>query len=138
MPAKDFIHDAVKNALIKDGWTITDDPLTLKYEEGSVLIDLGAERVIAAQRGNEKIAVEIKSFIGHSVIHDVQSALGQYVIYLDFLELKDPERKLYLAISHEAYVSVFTMKVIQMLIRRNQVPLIVVDIETEEVIQWNS
>ncbi len=26
MPAKDVIHNEVKNALIKDGWNITDDP----------------------------------------------------------------------------------------------------------------
>ncbi len=29
MPAKDIYHNQVKNALIKDGWTITDDPLIL-------------------------------------------------------------------------------------------------------------
>ena len=42
--AKDIIHNAVKNALIKDGWTITDDPLTLTYEDATVFVDLGAER----------------------------------------------------------------------------------------------
>lgn len=26
MPAQDLHHDAVKQALIKDGWDITDDP----------------------------------------------------------------------------------------------------------------
>jgi hypothetical protein len=26
MPAKDTYHNAVENALIKDGWTITHDP----------------------------------------------------------------------------------------------------------------
>jgi hypothetical protein len=30
MPAKDIYHETVKAALIKDGWTITDDPLNLK------------------------------------------------------------------------------------------------------------
>ncbi|MCL4867605.1 MAG: hypothetical protein KJ063_01440 [Anaerolineae bacterium] len=29
MSAKDLIHEAVHNALLKDGWSITDDPLTL-------------------------------------------------------------------------------------------------------------
>ncbi len=33
MPARDFYHDAVKNALTKDGWTITHDPLTLRWGE---------------------------------------------------------------------------------------------------------
>jgi hypothetical protein len=40
MPAKDSIHDAVKTALIKDGWTITDDPLTLDYRGVQVFVDL--------------------------------------------------------------------------------------------------
>ena len=30
MPAKDIYHDTVKTALIKDGWTITHDPLTIR------------------------------------------------------------------------------------------------------------
>ncbi len=28
--AKDIIHEQVKNALIKDGWTITHDPFPLR------------------------------------------------------------------------------------------------------------
>ncbi len=48
--AKDIIHDAVKNALIKDGWTITHDPFTIAYEEVSLSADLAAERPIAAER----------------------------------------------------------------------------------------
>ena len=79
MAAKDIIHDAVKNALVKDGWTITDDPLTLTYEKTSVLVDWGAERLIAAQRGSEKIAVEIKSFTGRSAIHEMQEEIAQWI-----------------------------------------------------------
>ncbi len=134
--AKDIIHDAVKNALIKDGWTITDDPLTLTYEELRTFVDLGAERVIGANRNGEKIAVEIKSFIGRSAVHDLEVALGQYVLYHSLLELKEPERKLYVAVSHISYDSVFQGKAVQMLIRRNKVPLIVVNIVIEEVIKW--
>ncbi len=31
MPAKDIFHNAVKRALEKDGWIITDDPLYLDF-----------------------------------------------------------------------------------------------------------
>jgi len=31
MPARDVYHNTVKQALIKDGWTITNDPLHLKW-----------------------------------------------------------------------------------------------------------
>ncbi|MDZ8262468.1 MAG: element excision factor XisH family protein [Nostoc sp. ChiQUE01b] len=31
MPARDRYHENLKNALIKDAWTITDDPFHLKW-----------------------------------------------------------------------------------------------------------
>jgi hypothetical protein len=66
MPAKDMFHDAVKAGLEKEGWTITADPLWIEVEESEGYIDLAAERLIAARKGEEKIAVEIKSFVGKS------------------------------------------------------------------------
>jgi hypothetical protein len=76
MPAKDLYHDNVCNALTKDGWTITDDPLVLSIGTRSVYIDLGAEKLIAAERDNQKIAVEIKSFLSSSPIRDLENAWG--------------------------------------------------------------
>ncbi|GAK52403.1 FdxN element excision controlling factor protein [Candidatus Moduliflexus flocculans] len=78
MPAKDKYHQHIKNALIKDGWTITHDPYMIDYEEITVYADLGAERLIAAERGVEKIVVEIKSFLKRSLVQDLKEALGQY------------------------------------------------------------
>ncbi|HEY9707416.1 MAG TPA: element excision factor XisH family protein, partial [Oculatellaceae cyanobacterium] len=75
MAAKDLFHEAVRRGLEKDQWTITDDPLELEWEEVKVKIDLAAERLIAAERGEKKIAVEIKSFIGTSAISDFHTAL---------------------------------------------------------------
>lgn len=70
MPAKDFFHNAVKLALEKDGWLITDDPIYLDYGSVEIYIDLGAEKIIAAEREGKKIAVEVKSFIGSSAISE--------------------------------------------------------------------
>lgn len=81
MPTRDLYHIAVRNALIKDGWTITHDPYVLSVGLRDVYIDLGAERVIAAERGQDKIAVEIKTFRGASDIYDLEMAIGQYVLY---------------------------------------------------------
>lgn len=136
MSAKDIIHEAVKKALIKNGWTITHDPLTLRYEDARVFVDLGAERVLAAERQGEKIAIEIKSFVGHSAINDMEDALGQYMVYLGLLEVSEPERKLYIAVSDFTYSNALQRKSFQLLLKRFQVPVIVVDIETEEVIKW--
>ena len=60
--ARDALHNDVKLALIKEGWTITNDPLSLEGWRPGWEVDLGAERVIAAERGIEKIAVEVKGF----------------------------------------------------------------------------
>jgi len=48
MSAKDIYHDTVKNALIKNGWKITHDPLVLKWGPKDLFIDMGAERLSAA------------------------------------------------------------------------------------------
>ena len=50
MPARDLYHDAVKQALVKDGWTITDAPLHLKLGRKDMYIDLGPCRLLAAQK----------------------------------------------------------------------------------------
>jgi hypothetical protein len=76
MSRKDRFHQAVKNALEKDGWTITHDPLSLKIGTLRLQVDLGAEKLIAAQKNNQKITVEIKSFLRASKITDFYQAFG--------------------------------------------------------------
>lgn len=102
MPAKDRFHDAVKNALIKDGWTITHDPYHLPMAGKNMYVDLGAEQFLAAEKINEKIAIEIKSFTGPSVLDDLENALGQYVLYRTMLTYQDPDRRVYLAMPFDA------------------------------------
>jgi hypothetical protein len=77
MAAKDLFHNAVKQALISDRWVITADPLVVKIEGVKLEIDLAAEKVIAAEKGGRKIAIEIKSFLKPSTITDFHLALGQ-------------------------------------------------------------
>lgn len=136
MPAADIIHNAVKNALIKDGWTITDDQYTIGFEDVNVYADLAAERRLAAERAGRKIAVESKNFVGHSRINDFERALGQYTLYHDFLSELEPDRKLYLAVSDVVYADLFALKAIQFVVRRHQLALLVVRMDTEEVIEW--
>ena len=65
MSAKDIFHNTVRSALEKDGWTITHDPLFLKVtSQVKIKIDLGAEKLLAAEKGIHKIVVEVKSFLG--------------------------------------------------------------------------
>jgi hypothetical protein len=81
MPALDRYHHAVGFALQKEGWTITSDPLTLQLEERTFYVDFGAERLLAAEKGADKIAVEVKTFGSPSPIADLEQALGQFSIY---------------------------------------------------------
>jgi hypothetical protein len=98
MPARDIYHDAVKNALMADGWTITDDPLHMRWGQKDMYVDLGAKRLLAAQQGERKIAVEIKSFISPSEMADLKDAIGGFVLYRAVMRLREPERILYLAV----------------------------------------
>ena len=138
MTAKDFFHEKVKRGLEKDQWIITDDPLELEWEDVTVKIDLGAERLIGAERGEEKIAVEIKSFISTSAISDFHTALGQFLNYRIMLEVNEPDRLLYLAVPLEAYQTFFQSNLAQVAIQRHQLNLIVYEPATEEIVQWIS
>jgi len=81
MPVRYTFHNAVRHALEKDGWRITHDPLHIDLIDIEVYIDLGAEQLLGAERNNEKIAVEIKSFLASSTISEFHLALGQFINY---------------------------------------------------------
>lgn len=107
MPTRDRYHENVKNALIKDGWTITDEPLHLKYGKRDLYVDLGAERLLAAEKDDQKIAVEIKTFGSASKMTDLEQAVGQYLAYLFVLHRIEPDRALYLAVHDEVFADLF-------------------------------
>jgi len=136
MAAKDIYHDHVRKALENDGWTITDDPYGLKWGRATLQIDLGAERLIAAEKGNQKIAVEIKSFIGRSKIDDLEDALGQLMVYRHLLRKQEPERLLYLAVDVGVYASFLSQPHVEPLMREENIRLIVFEPMKEEIIKW--
>lgn len=139
MSAKDRFHDAVKTALQKDGWTITQEPLTIRISPTTNLyIDLGAERILAAERAGQKIAVEVKSFLSASAIADFHMAIGQYTNYRYAITDFAPEWTLYLAVPLDVYDDFFTQPFIQSVIQRSQVNLLIYDAEKEEVVRWQS
>jgi hypothetical protein len=136
MSARDKYHDAVRNALIKDGWTITHDPYKLVVGVDRVYVDLGAERVIAAERGTEKIAVEIKTFGSPSDMHDLELAIGQYLLYRSSLRRREPERTLFLAVPQGVVDSTFEGQMARYALEDFQICHIGFDPEQEVITQW--
>lgn len=137
MPAKDIYHQTVKIALVKDGWTITHDPYRIRLARGkNLFVDLGAERLIAADRDTEKIAVEIKSFTRASDMKDLEDALGQFVLYARLLIRYAPERTLYLAVTEEIRKTVFEEEAGQILIEDGIIRLVTFDPTQEVIVQW--
>jgi len=136
MSRKDVFHESVKRGLEKEQWHISSDPLELQWEEIRVKIDLAAERLIAAERGEEKIAVEIKSFVSPSLISDFHTALGQFLVYRIMLDEKQPDRLLYLAVPREVYRTFFQSRFAQTAIEQHKLKLIVYNPKSEEIEQW--
>lgn len=136
MAAKDRFHDAVKQALLKEQWVITADPLILKIDKVKFEIDLAAEKVFAAEKAGQKIAVEIKSFLNPSAVTDFHSALGQFLNYRLGLQMNEPDRTLYLAIPLDIFESFFQERFTQEAVRQYLVKLIVYEPVQEVIIEW--
>jgi hypothetical protein len=136
VPRRDLYRNVVRNALVKEGWTITHDPYPLRFGEQKLYVDLGAEMPIAAERGDRKIAVETKSFVGESSVADLQRALGQYVMYRFLVARQEPERVLFLAVTQDTYGLVLNSIDARDLLANEKVRLIVVEPNTEVVAEW--
>lgn len=137
MPALDRYHNPVRKALVKDGWTITDDPLQLTVGQRTLSVDLGAEKaLIGAERDQKRIAVEIKTFGGASPIRDLQQAVGQFVMYKSILAQAEPERELYLAVSEEVRDSILSEEVGQLMLKEHIDRLFYFSMEREEIVEW--
>lgn len=135
MAAKDIYHDDVCSALIKDEWTITDDPFRLRWGKKDYYVDLGAEQVIGAEKSEHRIAVEIKSFVGASVVDDMEKALGQYLIYRSILRRRQPDRELFLAIP-KGIAKLFDEPLGQLLLDDYDLRVLVFHPKKREIIQW--
>lgn len=136
MPARDLYHDAVRNALIKDGWRITHDPYTLSYGGRDVYVDLGAERVIGAERDEERIAVEIKTFRRASELREFENAVGQYVFYRVLLGHVDADRTLYLAVPDTVLNTTFDEPIVRPVLEDLAIKVLGFDPQQEVITAW--
>lgn len=133
MSRRDTYHYLVKSALIKEGWTISHDPYFLQSDP-KLSIDLGAEKTIAAEKGYDKIAVEVKSFIRDSQVTELEKAVGQYGIYEELLKTQEPDRELYLAVPIDAFENIFSRQVGKIAIEKFSLKLIVFYFSEEDLL----
>ena len=136
MPAKDIYHNAVKNALIQEGWIITNDPLHLKWGQKDMYVDLGAKQLLAAEQGTRKIAVEIKSFVSPSEMADLKDAIGGFVLYRAVMSRLEPDRILYLGVRDTVFTDLFEEPIGKLLRESENLNLLVFNSDTERITQW--
>ncbi len=133
---KDIYHDTVKNALIKDGWTITSENLYLPWGGMETYVDIAAEKVFIAEKEGRKIAVEVKSFVGKSNLSELEKAVGQFIIYRLAMRKEEPERELFLAISEKIYNKLFLNPDVIELIETEDLKVVVFNEANEVIVRW--
>lgn len=136
MPRLDIYHQQVRNALEKDDWKITHDPFPMTIGKKRLYADLGAETLLSAEKEQRKIVVEVKSFVGLSIVKDLEQALGQFVLYEKVLALKEPERVLYLAVNTRVAKEIFSVEIGEILLDSGAIKVIVFDAEKEVITSW--
>jgi len=137
MPARNLHHNVVIQALQTDGWTITHDPLLIPCGDRRLFIDLGAERLtIGAERGTERIAVEISSFVADSPVRDLQEAVGQFVVSRALLSQAEPERTLFLGVHSGVYDWVLSEPLGQLVVADVHLRILVFDAQQQKVVRW--
>lgn len=136
MPARDVYHNNLINALVKDSWTITDDPFIMRWGTRDMYVDIGAYLLLAAEQEETKIAVELKSFKSYSPMNDLENAVGQYIVYQDVLTRIEPERILYLAIDIDTFNGIFSEPIGELLLENNRLNLVVFNKDEEVILQW--
>lgn len=134
--ARDINHQIVKALLIQEGWEITHDPYILEDLNPDWEIDLGAEKMIAAEKEREKIAVEIKGFREASFAYEFHGAVGQYINYRIGLETVEPERVLILAVPIEVYETHFLRQGVRLSVEKNQIKLLIYNSSTKKIDKW--
>jgi XisH protein len=135
--ARDKFHSNAREALVKEGWNITDDPLRIPIDGSYLEIDLAGEKVFAAEREGQKIAVEVKSFLNKSFMADFHEAMGQYLDYRSALEDVEPDREVYLAVPESAFGHyMFQGRFIQKRLKEENACLIIFNSLQNTIIKW--
>lgn len=80
--------------------------------------------------------MEVKSFGGESVVHELAVALGQFVMYRAVIDVVKPARTLFLAVTRFAFEKVFSDPLGELVRSRYGMPLAIFDADEEVIRQW--
>jgi hypothetical protein len=132
MPAKDRYHDTVKRALVKDGWEITDEQITLPLDDRYLWVDIEA-----AKEGSGIILIEVKELDEvRSPVEAFALAIGKCVLYRIAIESSGIEAPLYLAVTQASFDNILSETIGQAARARISMSVLVFDAKREEIIRW--
>lgn len=133
MPRLDQYHNAVKRALVKDGWRITSEQFFIKLPERRLWIDLLVESV----NDDLRALVEVKSYSNvKSPVENLAAAVGKCMIYRAALARINQPLPLYLAIPLVAFQGIFSETIAKTVLDQAQIGLIVYDPDAERIVRW--
>jgi len=134
--AKDLYHDAVKTALMKEGWKIIEEGFELQPDDNlTYFVDMLAEKYVLARKKKEVIIVEVKTFSSRSDTYQFHSAIGQYITYHTAIEYTKLDLQLYLAVPKAVYINLFQRPFIQYLIEKYKILLMPFDPQNKTLLK---
>jgi XisH protein/XisI protein len=91
---QDQYEPTIRQALTAEGWRLTRGEFRLAFDQRTARVDIGAQLITAEARSvKRRIAVEVKDFLGRSVVADLEQAVGQYLVYRSWMARVDPMRE---------------------------------------------
>jgi hypothetical protein len=133
VPTKDFYHDTVIRALIRDGWTILKEQVRLTFNDRYMWIDLQAVK----QSESRVILIEIKELDDvDSPIDALANALGKYLLYRMGLQSAGSQIPLYMAVSENSYNGILSSAIGVQTRNEFKIALLVFDPLQEVITRW--
>jgi hypothetical protein len=134
MPAIDNCQPQMIHALEKDGWRVHLQNAHFYNDGDSIYIDLGIKKP-SSIGDSDSILIEIKCFSEKRSLSELYLALGQVSYYRAFLDELDNNTPIYLAVPYEIYLTQLN-RVFENALKQSRVGLLVIDIVSEEIIEW--
>lgn len=121
----------VIEVLENDGWEIIKEPFRFRAGGFKYQIDF------AVKKGGKIVLIELKSFTG-TFLEDLYAARGQYLTYIDALQLSPFGFDLYLAIPFDVYTKHFEKPLIKAILAKDKTKLILYSQDTKGIIRWTN